>query len=272
MKFLPTFALLLALQLCAPHAQVGRGAKSKQAADAGATKEAAATPGKATEAAPPIEATSVARTVVCIDPGHPSEVASGRAMQHGTNETRVAWEVALKLKERLEADGYAVVLTKSAEDELVRNKDRAVVANRARAALMVRLHCDASVERGFAVYYPDRQGKTKDGAATGPSAGVIDGSRRAAEAIHSGMADVLKGLLNDNGLRTDYQTKVGREQGGALTGSIFSEVPVVTVEMVVLSDEQDAEFIKREEGRSKMAEAIAEGVRRFAPPAATRKK
>src|ERR687897_201590 len=96
MKFLTTLALLLALQVCAPRAQVGRDAAGKK------------------------------------------------------------------------AKGYAVVLTKSAEDELVRNRDRAVVANRAGAALMVRLHCDASVERGFAVYYPDRQGRTKDGAAVGP--------------------------------------------------------------------------------------------------------
>jgi N-acetylmuramoyl-L-alanine amidase len=88
------------------------------------------------------------------------------------------------------------------------------------------------------------------------------------------MSDVLRGHLDDNGLRTDYQTKVGREQGGALTGSIFSEVPVVTVEMVVLSDERDAEFIKREEGQRRMAQAIAEGVVRFVQPAppAPRKK
>ena len=256
MKFLPTVTLLLALQLCAPFAQVRQSARPKKAAEAVATKTPVA-----------------AQPVVCIDPGHPSEVASGRNMQNGTNETRVAWEVALRLKKTLEEKGYAVVLTKSAEDELVRNRDRALIANRARATLMVRLHCDASVERGFAVYYPDRQGKTKDGV-QGPAPEVVEGSRRAAEAIHAGMADVLKDVLNDNGLRTDYQTKVGREQGGALTGSIFSEVPVVTVEMVVLSDAEDAAFIKREEGQQKMAEAIAEGVARFVEgaQAAPRKK
>ena len=266
MKFPTILALLLALHICAPHAQVGDDAAGQKAPGAAAAQEAAR--GTAEE-------TTAAKTVVCIDPGHPSEVASGRTMQHGTNETHIAWEVALKLRAELEAKGYAVVLTKSAEDELVRNRDRAVVANRAGAALMVRLHCDASVERGFAVYYPDRQGRTKDGAATGPSAEVVEGSRRAATAIHSGMSDLLKGHLDDNGLRTDYQTKVGREQGGALTGSIFSEVPVVTVEMVVLSDAGDAEFIKREEGQRRMAQAIAEGVTRFvppAPPAAPRKK
>jgi N-acetylmuramoyl-L-alanine amidase len=248
MKFFSSFALLLSLQLCAPVARVGRdGAKE--------TPDARAAGGSP----------AVANAVVCIDPGHPSEVASGRNVQHGTNETHVAWAVALKLRRLLEERGYAVVMTKSSEDELVRNKDRAGVANRARAALMVRLHCDASVGRGFAVYYPDRQGRTKDGA-TGPSPQVVEGSRRAAESLHAGMSEVLKGLLGDNGVHTDYETKVGREQGGALTGSIFSEVPVVTVEMVVLSDKDDAEFIKREEGQQKMAEAIAEGVSRFVRP------
>jgi N-acetylmuramoyl-L-alanine amidase len=67
-------------------------------------------------------------------------------------------------------------------------------------------------------------------------------------------------------VRTDNQTKVGREQGGALTGSIYSEVPVVTIEMVVLSDAADADFIKTEEGQRRMAEAIADGVARYVGP------
>ena len=251
MKRLLTFLILLALQLSAPGAQEPKGG-AKVAKPTGAGAKASSKPS--------------ARTIITIDPGHPSEVASGMNEQNGTNEAHVAWAVALKLKALLEERGYAVVMTKSREGELVRNKDRALVANRAEAALMVRLHCDASVERGYAVYYPDRRGKAKDGT-TGPSAQVVKESRRAAEAIHAGMREVLEGSLNDNGLRTDYQTKVGREQGGALTGSIFSEVPVVTVEMVVLSDPFDADFIKREAGQQKMAEAIAGGVERFVPAA-----
>jgi N-acetylmuramoyl-L-alanine amidase len=254
MKFLCALILLLGLQLCAPEAQVQR--------DGPKTVEAAAPDAVAVAA----QNASAARTVICIDPGHPSEVASGRGVQNGTNETHVAWEVALRLKEILERGGYEVVLTKSAEGELVKNRDRALVANRARAALMVRLHCDASIERGFAVYYPDRPGRTKDGS-TGPSSSVIEESRRAAEGIRAGMAEGLAGALKDNGVRTDYQTKVGREQGGALTGSIFSEVPVVTIEMVVLSNSDDAEFIKAEAGQERMAGAIADGIRRFVGPA-----
>jgi N-acetylmuramoyl-L-alanine amidase len=248
MKLLTPLALLLALQLCAPAAQIKKGA----------TKTTAPT------AAPKVK-TASARTIVCIDPGHPSEVASGKNIQNGTSETQTNWVVATKLRDALEARGYEVVMTKSAEDELVRNKERALVANRAQASLMIRLHCDASTERGFAVYYPDRQGRAKDGT-TGPGVEVIEESRRAAEAVHTGLVEGLGDALNDNGVRTDFQTKVGRDQGGALTGSIFSEVPVVTIEMVVLSDGADAEFIKTEEGQRRMAEAIAKGVEHYVGP------
>jgi N-acetylmuramoyl-L-alanine amidase len=261
MRLLAPVALLLALVLGVAAAQVRKGNGKKTSAPPRPASKVAKPP-----AAPQTGVPDSGRTVVCIDPGHPSEVASGRNVQNGTSEAHVDWVVATKLREALEARGYEVVLTKSAEEELVRNKDRALVANRARAALMIRLHCDASTERGFAVYYPDRRGKAKDGS-VGPAGDVIEGSRRAAEAIHAGLAEGLQGALNDNGVRTDYQTKVGREQGGALTGSIFSEVPVVTIEMVVLSNPADAEFIKSEEGQRRMAESIADGVTRFVAPA-----
>src|SRR3982751_3843485 len=101
-------------------------------------------------------------TVICIDPGHPSEVNDGKTIQNGTSEVHIAWVTALKLQKLLEAKGYQVVLTKAEENQLVRNKERALVANRAHAALMIRLHCDAFAGRGFAIYYPDRQG-TKEG-------------------------------------------------------------------------------------------------------------
>ena len=201
-----------------------------------------------------------ARPLVCIDPGHPSEVSSGAEPQNGTSEVQIAWEVALKLKAMLEERGFRVLLTKESESELVENRRRALIANRARAALMIRLHCDASTDAGFAVYYPDRQGTAQG--TTGPARGVIELSRRAAEAVHAGMREGLADVLKDGGLRGDSKTLVGSKQG-ALTGSIFSEVPVVTVEMVVLSNTGDAEFIKAEEGQSLMARSIAEGVEHF---------
>ncbi len=247
MRYAAILFIVLALQVCAPEAQnsqQGNGAAARNDKAAGAAEKRAV------------------RRVVCIDPGHPSEVSSGRVEQNGTNETLIAWSVALKLQKALEERGYEVVMTKAAEGELVKNKERALVANRADADLMVRLHCDASIERGYAIYYPDRQGRAKDGT-RGPSPQVIEASRLAAEAIHAGMREGLGDALTDNGVRTDFQTKVGRDQGGALTGSIFSDVPVVTIEMVVLSNALDAEFIKAEEGQQRMADAIADGIDNF---------
>jgi N-acetylmuramoyl-L-alanine amidase len=187
-------------------------------------------------------------------------VNSGATIQNGTTEVHVAWVVALKLKELLEAAGLKVVMTKSREDELVRNKTRADIANSSGAALMVRLHCDAGEDEGFALYAPDQQA-TKEGV-TGPSRDVIEQSRLLAQTIDAEMSKKLSGVLKNSGVRGDSQTAVGSKQG-ALTASIFSKVPIVTIEMVVLSNEADAEFIKSETGQQKMAQAIADGINAF---------
>ena len=198
--------------------------------------------------------------IVCIDPGHPSEVSSGAELQNGTTEVHIAWMVSLKLQKALQAQGCKVVLTKSKEDELVKNKERAQIANAAGAALMIRLHCDATADSGYALYYPDRQG-TKEGV-TGPTPEVMQRSQQAAEAIHAAMATLLTGVLKDGGVRGDSKTLIGSKQG-ALTGSIFSQVPVVTIEMVVLSNKADAAFIKSKSGQQQMAQALAAGVMKF---------
>ncbi len=247
MKFLALLAILLTAQLCAP-AQKQPQSESSPSPAVGATAPRDGAP------------------LVCIDPGHPSEVNSGKTIQNGTSEVKIAWEVALKLRRLLEAEGFRVVMTKTEEEQLVLNKERALIANRERAALMVRLHCDASTDRGFAIYYPDRQGTTQG--MTGPAKEVIDASRRAAASVHAGMSAGLADVLKDGGVRGDSQTFVGSKQG-ALTGSVFSEVPVVTIEMVVLSNRRDAEFIKAEAGQQRMARAIADGIREFVKPSST---
>jgi N-acetylmuramoyl-L-alanine amidase len=193
---------------------------------------------------------------VCIDPGHPSEVGVGTQGKRST-EVGVAWQIAKALQIRLRREGVDVFLTKSSERERVTNKRRAEIANEANANIMIRLHCDASNGSGFAVYYPAKPGKVNG--VTGPSASVIASSGRAARLVHGAMARLLKGALNDNGLKTDTQTAVGGRQG-ALTGSIYSKVPAVLVEMVVLTNRKDEAYILSKKGRAQMVEALAQGV------------
>lgn len=194
---------------------------------------------------------------VCIDPGHPSEVGEG-ARGKKLTEIKAAWLVAQKLETLLKDAGHDVKLTKSKEREFVRNRKRAELANAFKADLLVRLHCDSEGGTGFWTYFPDRQGKDATGK-RGPSPEVIAASTRVAKPFHAALAKGLAGALRNNGCLPDIRTAVGSKQG-ALTGSIWSEVPVVLVEMCVLSNAKDEAFLLSEAGQARMAKALYEGV------------
>ena len=194
---------------------------------------------------------------ICIDPGHPSEVGEGTRGKKLT-EMRAAWLVAKRLEALLKAAGHDVILTKKSEKEFVKNRKRAETANAFHADLHVRLHCDSEGGTGFWTYFPDRQGTDSTGK-RGPSADVIAACKERAPKFHAALAAGLKGALRDNGCLPDIRTAVGSKQG-ALTGSIWSQVPVVLVEMCVLSNAKDEAFLVSEKGQDQMAKALAAGV------------
>lgn len=200
---------------------------------------------------------TLAGRIICIDPGHPSETSPGTKGPTGVTENRMNWVIALKLKQALSDQGARVVMTKNSENELVTNRRRAEIANSAGAEVMVRLHCDAAQASGFMLFYPDRQGTVQG--VTGPPQHVRAASRTAADAIHRGMGEVLSGHLRSRGVRGDSATYIGSRQG-ALTGSIFSKVPVVTVEMCVLTNASDERFIASAAGQERMVRALMAGL------------
>lgn len=197
-------------------------------------------------------ATLVLAPTVCIDPGHPSENGVGTKGKTLT-EVAVCWDVAVRMRDRLEAEGVRVVMTKGSANEKVTNKRRAEIGNEAKATLMVRLHCDAAASRGFSVYYPARKGTV--GGFTGPSLWVLGASKRAAQAFHPALVAALKGVLPDRGLHTDGATFIGGKQG-ALSGSIHSHIPVLLVEMFVLTNPQDEALASTSKGLDQMADAL----------------
>ncbi|HSW29624.1 MAG TPA: N-acetylmuramoyl-L-alanine amidase [Longimicrobiales bacterium] len=198
--------------------------------------------------------------IVVVDPGHPSEYAKGASGPAGATEIQVNWAVAQKLRVLLEGAGYRVVVTKLVEDEVVTNRHRAEIGTLHGADIIVRLHCDAGSHRGTATFYPDRPGTNLG--VTGPSQEVIDGSRALAEALHPAMIASLGPDWPDLGIKGDSKTAVGSRQG-ALTGSIFSTLPVVTVEMVVITQADQEAFIASEDGQARMARALAAGIEAY---------
>ena len=214
----------------------------------------------------PLRAEEAARSlrglVVCLDPGHTSETSQGTASRDGRlTERHVNWVVGLRLKALLEAAGATVVLTKTSEGQVVANRQRAEIANAAHAALLLRLHCDSGEQSGLATYFPDRQGRRFG--VTGPSPAVISASRRAAFVFQPAVIAALGGSERDAGIKGDSQTAIGGKQG-ALTGSIFSHVPALTVEMCVLTNPHDYRFIRTSEGQETMARALLAGVAAYA--------
>jgi N-acetylmuramoyl-L-alanine amidase len=195
--------------------------------------------------------------LVAIDPGHPSETSQGASGPAGATEIQVNWAVAQRLKALLREAGYRVVLTKLVEEELVTNRHRAEIGTLHRADVMVRLHCDAGEHRGTATFYPDRQGERWG--VTGPSPEVIAESEAFARVFHPAMIRALGPRWPDLGIKGDSKTFVGSQQG-ALTGSIFSTIPVVTVEMAVITQPDDEAFITSREGQDRMARAIFAGI------------
>lgn len=202
-------------------------------------------------------ASSPGNFCICLDPGHPSENNDGAKATNGLSETALNWEVALLLRQLLEKDGFKVVMTKKAEKEFVTNRHRAEIANAAQANLFLRLHADEGNSSGFTVYYPNQRGNWHG--IEGPSAEVLASSKRAASLFHRAFATSLTGQLKDNGLHGEEGTFIGGKQG-ALTGSIFSEVPTLLVEMIFLTSARDAEWMKQDANKQAMARALAAGV------------
>jgi hypothetical protein len=121
----------------------------------------------------------------------------------------------------------------------------------------VRLHCDSGGGSGFAFYYPYRQATVHG--VTGPSPEVLRASRRAAEGVYPAMKEKLAGYLPGRGLHTEADTLIGARQG-ALTGSVFSKVPIFTIEMCMLTQAADEKFIRTSSGQWKMAGSIKAGL------------
>jgi N-acetylmuramoyl-L-alanine amidase len=195
---------------------------------------------------------------VCVDPGHPSEVGEGT---HGKKitELHAAWAVAKKLETLLQEAGAEVKLTKSREKELVRNRKRAEIANGFGADLMVRLHCDSQASTGFAVYIPTRTGRASDGG-VGPSREVLRACAALGKTFFKGFSLAMQGCpLKNRGLKSDLETSVGGKQG-ALTGSIYTKVPVVLIEMCVLTNPNDDTYMASEAGQQRVAESIRAGI------------
>ncbi len=205
-----------------------------------------------------------ARHVVCIDPGHQARAnmtvepigpgsketkpkvtggASGAVTEQPEHELALA--VSLKLKEKLEAEGIEVVMTRTAAGVDISNRQRAEVANNADADLFVRVHADGSTNgdvRGISALYPSGNEWVRP---------IEARSLRAARIIHGS-------LINSTGA-----TDRGITPRADIAGFNWSRVPVVLVECGFLSNPVEDKLLATDEYRDELAEAIARGIMEY---------
>jgi N-acetylmuramoyl-L-alanine amidase len=169
-----------------------------------------------------------------------------RGVATGTPEHVVNLQISLLLRDELTDRGYCVVMTRTrSSGRSIGNVARARVANRARAALFVRVHADGSTDRsrrGTSMLYPAlRRGWTDD---------VLPESRTAARVLQ-------RELVAELGSR-DLGTAVRSD----LTGFNWSDVPVVLAEVGFLSNPREDRLLTSRAYQRRVARGLAQGVAR----------
>ncbi|MDZ4602960.1 N-acetylmuramoyl-L-alanine amidase [Bacillus cereus] len=179
--------------------------------------------------------------LVVIDPGHqqkanlnlepigPGATTQKYKVTDGTTgvvtkkrEAVLVLEMAFLLKEKLEAKGIQVLMTRTSQDVDISNKERATFANNHKANLFLRLHADGSEnpnESGFAVLTP------------------AEGSPYTKE-IYAESLQISQIIVNK--MRENQQVKVnGIKFRDDLSGFNWAKVPGVLLELGFMSNHEE---------------------------------
>jgi N-acetylmuramoyl-L-alanine amidase len=169
-----------------------------------------------------------------------------RGVVTGTPEHAVNLRISLLLRGELTGRGYCVVMTRTASrGRSIGNVARARIANRARAALFVRIHADGSTDRsrrGTAMLYPAlHRGWTDD---------VLPESKTAARVLQRELVRALGSRDLGTVARSD------------LTGFNWSDVPVVLAEVGFLSNPREDRLLTSRSYQRRAARGLAQGITR----------
>jgi len=159
----------------------------------------------------------------------------------GTLENVINLNVALKLRDLLEAEGATVVMTRTTADVNISNQQRAILMNDRGVELCLRIHCNGSSDptvRGAMMFLPGHS----------TSSAINETSAAYGRVIH-------KAFVERTGLRNAGTTTVTD-----LTGFNWSTVPVCLTEMGFLSNAEDDRLLASAEFQSTCAQGLFEGI------------
>jgi len=205
---------------------------------------------------------AITKKIICIDPGHQLEgdystepigpnsdiekpkVSNGATgIDTKTPEYELTLEVSLKLRDRLEAEGFVVILTREIHDVNLSNSERAKIANKNASDIFIRIHADqrgSSEHNGISVLCPSKDNEY--------TTEIYDNSNQLAHML-------LESLL----LETEA-TDMGISYRDDISGFNWSEVPVVLVELGFMSNPVEDKKMSTEAYQNKLVEGMLNGI------------
>lgn len=214
---------------------------------------------------------------IAVDPGHGGR-DGGTSMGYGLLEKDLTLDVAFRLERLLAATGFEVVLTRRS-DVAVSLRDRATIANTARADLFVSIHVNwlpDRTARGIETYY---LGATDDpflvrlAAAENRDSDYTladvrelleglyadvrrDESRRLAESLHANLAETLR--------RENPRIVARGVMRAPFAVLVATEMPAALAEVACLSNDHEARLLSQPRYRQRIAEALLHGIVTYA--------
>lgn len=200
--------------------------------------------------------------LVVIDPGHqqkenlnlepigPGATTQKYKVTDGTTgvvtkkrEAVLVLEMAFVLKEKLEAKGMQVLMTRTSQDVDISNKERATLANDHKANLFLRLHADGAEnpnQSGFAVLTP------------------AEGSPYTKE-IYAESLQISQTIVNK--MRENQQVKVnGIKFRDDLSGFNWSKVPGVLLELGFMSNPEEDKKLSDPQYINSLLQSVTDSV------------
>lgn len=203
--------------------------------------------------------------LVVLDPGHSGVVASGteplgpgsgeqkakdasgtQGTATGVPEYRLTLEISKKLKKELEKRGYEVLLTRKDHETAISCKERAMIANRAKADAYVRIHANGSTDSSV-------QGAMT--ICTTPQNPYVQGMYRKNRKLSE---DILEAYTERTGAVREYIWETD-----SMSGNNWSQVPTTILEMGYMTNPKEDLKMQDSSYQEKMVQGIADGIDRF---------
>lgn len=175
----------------------------------------------------------------------PRATGGGTGVATHKPESLINLQVALKLRRELLKRGVTVVMVRTSQSVSIPNSRRAKIANEARAALFVRLHCNGwsgASARGVLTIAPAKNRWTSR---------IVKKSVRAGRAIQRAT------------VRRTHARNRGIARRGDLSGFNWSKVPTTLIEMGFMSNPAEDRKLASSAYQNRLATGIADGIVRY---------